>query len=403
MPEPYYSHLSPTDPTALAAQRLRQQEIDFWESHVPDLETDFELATQRLYSQTGTGQNRISKIFCAFHRLTELPKLESLQRAQCVLDLDRLIAIDTSLNKLGQPLPDVLERIDELLVSYLTPKRANQAPPTKANLKRRLNDIVNAVDDTITLENPQRKPRYEVTPLGDRTSMLTLEGDTLLIASIDKQVRLVAEREEVTQAEALIMVITGKAKPDPNVVINVYKNEDIPNAPAFVPGHGWMTGESLPEGTRRVMDPFMESPRYITPEQIRRFVEGRDGTCRYPGCNRRAEFCQTDHRVNFSDGGPTAPHNLACLCQHHHNIKTDGTANYIMDPWTGDIVWLFDDGTWKTTEPTGPLAPRQKNWAQTFAQAVASRRRFAYDAAHPEQEPDPEPTVEKDDVPPPPF
>ena len=48
---------------------------------------------------------------------------------------------------------------------------------------------------------------------------------------------------------------------------------------------------------------------------------------------------------------------MASLCQHHHNIKTDGGAFYIMDPHTGDIVWLFDNGRWEYDEPQGPLAP----------------------------------------------
>ena len=50
-----------------------------------------------------------------------------------------------------------------------------------------------------------------------------------------------------------------------------------------------------------------------------------------------------------------------------------------MDPYTGDIFWLFEDGTWKATQPTGPIA--EKNWTQTFAQAIASRRRRAHEQA----------------------
>ena len=63
--------------------------------------------------------------------------------------------------------------------------------------------------------------------------------------------------------------------------------------------------------------------------------------------------------------------------QHHHNIKTDGGAFYIMDPRTGDIVWLFDDGRWEYDEPQGPLAPKNKNWALTVGQAIAARRAAA--------------------------
>ncbi|WP_298585036.1 HNH endonuclease signature motif containing protein [uncultured Kocuria sp.] len=60
---------------------------------------------------------------------------------------------------------------------------------------------------------------------------------------------------------------------------------------------------------------------YAVPRELRRLVELRDGTCRFPGCRRRAESCDLDHTVAWADGGPTAEHNLAALCRHHHRVK----------------------------------------------------------------------------------
>ena len=100
--------------------------------------------------------------------------------------------------------------------------------------------------------------------------------------------------------------------------------------------------------------------------------------------------------MDFADGGPTAAWNLVNLCQHHHNIKTDKRARYILDPATGDVVWLFVDGTWQTTTATGPLAPETCNWLQTVDQAIATRRANARERAlntTPELDtPDTEPT-----------
>lgn len=62
------------------------------------------------------------------------------------------------------------------------------------------------------------------------------------------------------------------------------------------------------------------------------------------------------------------------LCQHHHNMKTDGRAFYFLDPDTGDVVWLFEDGTWAITEPSGPLAPKNKRWARSVAQDIEGYR-----------------------------
>ena len=60
---------------------------------------------------------------------------------------------------------------------------------------------------------------------------------------------------------------------------------------------------------------------YAVPRDLRRLVELRDGTCRFPGCRRRSETCDLDHTVAWARGGPTAEHNLAALCRHHHRVK----------------------------------------------------------------------------------
>ncbi|SDY25785.1 protein of unknown function [Modestobacter sp. DSM 44400] len=56
----------------------------------------------------------------------------------------------------------------------------------------------------------------------------------------------------------------------------------------------------------------------------RRFVQVRDRTCRWPGCRRRAEWCDLDHAVAHADGGATGCENLCCRCRRHHRIKTFG-------------------------------------------------------------------------------
>ncbi|GAA1773078.1 HNH endonuclease signature motif containing protein [Kocuria aegyptia] len=60
---------------------------------------------------------------------------------------------------------------------------------------------------------------------------------------------------------------------------------------------------------------------YAVPADLRRRLRIRDGTCRFPGCRRRAERCDLDHTVAWQDGGRTAADNLAHLCRHHHLVK----------------------------------------------------------------------------------
>ena len=83
---------------------------------------------------------------------------------------------------------------------------------------------------------------------------------------------------------------------------------------------------------------------YRPSAKLARFVRARDLTCRLPGCNAPAEFCDIDHVVPYPIG-PTHASNLACLCRKHHHLKTF---------WAGDwALTLTSDGTAIWTSPTG--------------------------------------------------
>ncbi len=73
-----------------------------------------------------------------------------------------------------------------------------------------------------------------------------------------------------------------------------------------------LTGELLDRGRRA----------YVVPDALRSFLAARDGTCRFPGCRRRASSCQIDHAIPWVAGGPTDRANLGALCVRHHQLKT---------------------------------------------------------------------------------
>lgn len=54
------------------------------------------------------------------------------------------------------------------------------------------------------------------------------------------------------------------------------------------------------------------------PRWLRRSVRGRDGTCRFPGCERAIR--QIHHIVHWARGGPTNADNLVGLCWAHHTL-----------------------------------------------------------------------------------
>jgi hypothetical protein len=88
------------------------------------------------------------------------------------------------------------------------------------------------------------------------------------------------------------------------------------------------------------------------------FVRCRDLTCRFPGCEQPAEFCDIDHTVPYQVGGPTHPSNLKLLCRWHHLLKTfwagsGGWADKQLPD--GTVVWTAPTGRTYTTKPGGAL------------------------------------------------
>jgi hypothetical protein len=90
--------------------------------------------------------------------------------------------------------------------------------------------------------------------------------------------------------------------------------------------------------------------RYEIPAALRRWLQVRDGTCRFPGCGRAARRCELDHTTEWQHGGNTAHHNLAHLCHKHHRLKslTDWKVEQIGN---GALRWTSPLGKIYLTEP----------------------------------------------------
>jgi hypothetical protein len=56
----------------------------------------------------------------------------------------------------------------------------------------------------------------------------------------------------------------------------------------------------------------------------RRALIARDKHCRWPGCERPASWCDGDHFVYWTRGGPTDLDNCVLLCQRHHWMVHEG-------------------------------------------------------------------------------
>lgn len=106
--------------------------------------------------------------------------------------------------------------------------------------------------------------------------------------------------------------------------------------------------------------------RYRPTAYLRRLIDGRDRTCRFPGCSRRATDCDADHITAWSPGGHTSSANLHPLCRMHHNLKTDQVWTVAVNPdrsesWTSPLGFGYRQPTASyPSEPSGcgpPTAP----------------------------------------------
>ncbi len=77
------------------------------------------------------------------------------------------------------------------------------------------------------------------------------------------------------------------------------------------------------------------------PPSIRRALQARDRSCRFPGCTARR--CDAHHIEHWIDGGSTSLDNLVLLCRRHHRTVHEG----------GFELKRHGDGTTTFLRPTG--------------------------------------------------
>lgn len=372
---------------------------------------DHDREVVQVCTQTGMTKPQVDNAITAYMCLRNLPKLRALQLEYYRLDLERVNAIANGLADLGNNVSDeVYAKFDDMLTALFTPEKMNQQLPTKKAITHRINSMIANFDSTAAYDEKKRKDREEkkepfgpgegeisfsVPPSGSgdpSNAYMNVTGDKVEVAAMRAELNAIARENGVDQWDALRLLIFDKVRSTSATIYGYAPMKNgmpDPSKSAFLPGFGWTTGagtEAFHEMADKIID--LEEYKdhavagYIAPDKVKAYVRGRDGTCIFPGCHRSAWSCQLDHRIPYDEGGQTTAANLYCLCAHHHNIKTDRRAFYVPDPVTGEIIWLFDDGTYARTEPAGfigsqvtPTAPR---WRASTADIEHRKRKKAH-------------------------
>jgi hypothetical protein len=174
-----------------------------------------------------------------------------------------------------------------------------------------------------------------------------------------------------------------KPRVDVRVIISADTLLGWDNEPGYLDGAGPIPAQIARElaagGTLRRMltEPVsgalldLGRTRYPPSLPLREFIQERDQTCRFPGCQRKAVACEIDHVIPWPVG-TTSVGNLASLCTFHHRLKTFGNWKLKLDA-DGSCTWTSPTGRqWVTWPPTpggtsppthalpAPTIPRRK-------------------------------------------
>ena len=107
------------------------------------------------------------------------------------------------------------------------------------------------------------------------------------------------------------------------------------------------TGATLSIGRRR----------YKVPKDLRTYLQIRDLTCRFPGCEQPAQLSDMDHTLDWQFGGETRASNLASLCPGHHTLKGESAWTVTQaDDNSGILTWIDPSGRSYRTFPQNPIA-----------------------------------------------
>jgi len=166
-----------------------------------------------------------------------------------------------------------------------------------------------------------------------------------------------------------LCTILATIRPNVQVTVPILALLDHTDHPAMLEGYGPISSETAallaanaPNFMRLLTHPetgavlSVGRDKYQISAELRRWLQVRDGTCRFPGCGRTARRCDVDHTSEWQYGGDTAHNNLAHLCRKHHRLKslTDWKVEQVGD---GILRWTSPTGKIYETEPEEIIPP----------------------------------------------
>ena len=373
--KPFWKVTDPTDPISAAVCDINLNNARLAVACTPRDHECVGDVTTRLCVRLGLPEFRVIQLIdvgATFRRFPSLLKLA--ETGAYSIEIWRIVA--QSLVAISDAHAPAIEAD---VYTALSPTRPNQAMLGHGTIRQRLKKIVKQREPLACPIDPADRPMLSDDAneegaedalgnaarlsIDDRPSDHTEFYLTLpklealeLIQAVDG----VRKKENCSRARALLSLVRGSATAEVN--LNLYRRVDIPDSQIWAAGT-WLSPLATKEWMARVT--HLQAPGkattagYTPTPLIRASVEGRDGTCRFPGCDVPAHKCQLDHVKRFlhnnPESGPTDTSNLHCLCAKHHNAKTTGAWDVEISS-DGVETWSsHGDGHTVITTPNGPL------------------------------------------------
>jgi hypothetical protein len=190
------------------------------------------------------------------------------------------------------------------------------------------------------------------------------------------------------------------------VTVPVFSLMGLTDEPAELEGYGPIPADAARELAanatsfmRLLTHPYtgavlgLDRTRYRPSEDLRTWVQIREKTCSFYGCNRPATRCELDHVTAWSEDGRTCEDNLYPLCKRHHMLKHQSGWTPEPNP-SGGLSWTSPGGQIYSSSPE----PTPSGISPTAAVLQNINRPSDIESTtHPEQ-PEPPPAPQ-----PPPF
>ncbi|MEO5307075.1 HNH endonuclease [Corynebacterium sp. c8Ua_99] len=380
--EPYWAHENSEDELSALARATNRAQLELIEACCPAGDDDVENHAARISVRLGITRSEALRICDIGLLLEKMPQLAEYARESCALSMRQLGIIAHGVVGIE---PDQIPDAEKKILALVTPRKRRQAMIGPRTLTTKIGDIAADLDDRARADGtiPTITDTESVTlverPDSYSQIILTLRPDRAYFAMCAIETVFRAN-EEMTQADAFVELIHQRTNAE--VVLNVFREPHSDDA--WLDGAGWLGALVTEEWMQKVTHVRLSADSATngyrpTPAQVAR-VHGRDGTCRFPGCEVPAYKCDIDHIAPYNQedpeaGGPTDTQNLHCLCRKHHNLKTHKLWD-ITAYEDGSEVWSSADGVTAATVPAGPLAGFGR---QTFDKRATQKTKARHD------------------------